>query len=84
MVLGGSPTGDPYLLPSILTAWVLAELGCVDLNLGPETPPEAFVSAIEDHRPLVAWIACSSADARPANDTLKDVLHACSPTEAPW
>ena len=79
VVLGGSPTGDPYLLPSILTAWVLAELGCVDLNLGPETPPEAFVSAIEDHRPLVAWIACSSADARPANDTLKDVLHALQP-----
>ena len=80
-MLGGSPTGDPYLLPSLLTAWVLAEAGCRDVNLGPETPADAFVAAIEDHRPLLAWIACSSADARPTDDELRRVVRALAPHE---
>ena len=79
VVLGGSPTGDPYLLPSILTAWVLADAGCDDVNLGPETPPEAFVHAVEDHKPLVAWIACACGGARPANEDLKRILRALQP-----
>ncbi|BAM04714.1 helix-turn-helix domain-containing protein [Phycisphaera mikurensis] len=79
VVLGGSPTGDPYLMPSILTAWVLAEAGFADINLGPETPAEAFVSAIDDHKPAIAWIACSVPDARPSTNDLKDVLKALAP-----
>lgn len=79
VALGGSPTGDPYLLPSILTAWVLADAGLDDINLGPETPIEAFVHAAEEYRPLVAWIACACVDARPTNKDLKRVLAALQP-----
>lgn len=79
LVLGGSPSGDPYLLPSTLTAWVLAEAGCTDLNLGPETPTEAFVAAIEDHSPMIAWVACSAPPARPSNEDLKQILRALQP-----
>ena len=57
LALGCAPSGDPFLLPSMLAAWVLAEAGCCDLNLGPETPLDALVDAVEHHKPVVTWIA---------------------------
>ncbi|MFM7735374.1 MAG: helix-turn-helix domain-containing protein [Alphaproteobacteria bacterium] len=55
--VGGAPSGDPYLLPSLGCAIVLAENGFVDVNLGPGTPLEAMLPAIDRYRPSIVWRA---------------------------
>lgn len=60
VALGGSPSGDPYLLPSLMAATVLAEAGYADVNLGPDTPAAAFLHAAEVHRPRLVWVALTS------------------------
>ncbi len=58
--LGGAPPGDPYLMPSLMAATVLAEVGFRDLNLGPETPVAILTRAIRHYRPRLVWIAAST------------------------
>ena len=43
--VGGSPSGDPFVLPSLGAAIVLAEAGYVEMNLGAESPIEAMLPA---------------------------------------
>ncbi len=57
VALGGSPSGDPYLVPSLMAAVVCAAAGWREINLGPNLPVEAFVEAFRVHRPRVAWIS---------------------------
>jgi MerR family transcriptional regulator, light-induced transcriptional regulator len=58
--VGGSPEGDPYLLPSLMAATTLADAGFFDVNLGANTPVGAFVRAVDAHQPEVVWIAATS------------------------
>jgi excisionase family DNA binding protein len=58
--LGGAPPGDPYIMPSLMAATVLAEVGFRDLNLGPETPSAILTRAIRHYRPRVVWLAVST------------------------
>ncbi len=53
--IGAGPSGDPYHLPSAMAALVLAERGWRTMNLGPDTPRAAFLSALGRHRPKLAW-----------------------------
>jgi excisionase family DNA binding protein len=57
--LGAAPSGDPYLVPSMMAAAVLADLGYRDHNLGPEVPVPALEQAIERYRPTIVWLALS-------------------------
>lgn len=57
--LGGAPAGDPYLLPSLATATVLAADGFAPINLGPDTPLDAFESACDELRPRLVWMSVS-------------------------
>jgi len=70
VALGAAPSGDPYLLPSMMAAAVLAELGYRDHNLGPEVPMAALEQAAERYRPQIVWLAMSVArdEARLAAD----------------
>jgi methanogenic corrinoid protein MtbC1 len=61
LALGGAPSGDPYLLPSLLAATALAAEGWRTINLGPDTPIESYVLAAERHRPKLVWLSISSA-----------------------
>ncbi|HTY06328.1 MAG TPA: helix-turn-helix domain-containing protein, partial [Gemmatimonadales bacterium] len=47
--LGAAPAGDPYLVPSMMSAAVLADLGYADHNLGPEVPMAALDQAIDHY-----------------------------------
>ncbi|MFH1277575.1 MAG: helix-turn-helix domain-containing protein [Candidatus Eisenbacteria bacterium] len=60
--LGGAPAGDPYLLPTLGTAAVLAADGFHAVNLGPDTPRAAFEAAVEQVRPRLAWMSVSVAE----------------------
>lgn len=57
--VGGAPSGDPYILPTLGTAAVLAADGFQAVNLGPDTPAEAFEAAIDRTRPRLAWVSVS-------------------------
>lgn len=59
--LGAAPSGDPYLVPSMMSAAVLADLGYADHNLGPEVPYSALDRAIDHYRPRLVWLAMSVA-----------------------
>jgi methanogenic corrinoid protein MtbC1 len=58
--LGGAPANDPYILPSLMSAAVLADVGMRPVNLGPSTPFEVlWQSALEQDAALI-WIAMTS------------------------
>ena len=61
LALGGTPSGDPYLLPSQLASLVLEEAGLRAVNLGPDTPVTAFEHAVAVQRPKLVWVSISTA-----------------------
>lgn len=63
--VGCAPTGDPYLLPSLMAATTLAESGMRDVNLGANTPMATLRAAIERYQPRVCWLALSLPDYQP-------------------
>jgi len=79
--VGGAPSGDPYLLPSLGCAIVLAECGFADVNLGPGTPTEALLPAIDRYRPAIVWRAVTCA--APTADLVRD-LREIAARVAPW
>ncbi len=59
VALGAAPSNDPYIIPSMMAAMVLADLGYQDHNLGSETPFAALRQAIEHYNPQLVWLAMS-------------------------
>ena len=57
VAIGAAPSGDPYLLPSMMAAAVLADLGFRDHNLGPNCPIEALSLAAHKYQARLAWLA---------------------------
>ena len=60
--VGGAPAGDPYLLPSIMAAAVLAEAGFRETNYGPHTPLDALADAAEEQGASIVWLSVSATD----------------------
>lgn len=58
--VGGAVAGDPYVLPSSMAAAVLAGEGYRAVNLGPDTPTEALLQGVDEHRAQFAWLSISS------------------------
>lgn len=65
VALVAAPAGDRYLVPTVLAASVLADLGFADHNLGPETPWPALGAAITHYRPLLLSLSLSVPPADP-------------------
>lgn len=61
VAVGGAPGGDPYLLPSLLAATVLAAEGVEAINLGPDTPFDTLRAAAIEHRARLVWLSLSAA-----------------------
>ena len=61
VAVGGAPSGDPYVLPSLLAAAVLASQGIRAVNLGPDTPLDTLRQAVQCHAPLLVWLSVSVA-----------------------
>jgi len=59
--VGCAPAGDPYVIPTLAVATVLAGEGIEVTNLGPETPMLSLVLAIERVRPKIVWVSASTA-----------------------
>ena len=60
LALGGAPSGDPYILPSLMAGLCLADKGFRTVNLGPDTPWDTFMTAAKQVRPRLLWVAVST------------------------
>ena len=66
VALGGAPTKDPYLLPSLMAALTFTEVGFKSINLGPDTPLESLRIAALRHRARLVWVVVSTQEATAA------------------
>lgn len=76
VAVGGAPTGDPYLIPSLMSAVTLADAGFKNVNLGPETPIETLQKAVETLGPRLAWLSVSVTRIAPK---VRDEIDALAP-----
>jgi excisionase family DNA binding protein len=60
--VGGSPADDPYVLPSLMAASVLASEGWDEVNLSANTPASVLAQAAVESRANLVWIAFSTED----------------------
>ncbi len=59
VAVGSAGPEDPYLLPSLMCAASLAEIGFRDVNLGPRTPLATKVLAVREYDPVLVWHTAS-------------------------
>lgn len=72
--VGAALAGDPYVLPSLMAATVLAEVGFRAFNLGADTPRAALDVAVERYRPRLIWIAFQpSSELEPAQKAIQAI-----------
>ena len=57
--VGGAGPGDPYLLPTLMAATVLRDIGMNDTNLGPQTPLAVLREAVRRLNPRLVWLSVS-------------------------
>ncbi len=57
VAIGGAPSSDPFLLPSLMASTIFAELGYHTENLGPDLPLNQFVQAAEHYNARVVWLS---------------------------
>jgi MerR family transcriptional regulator, light-induced transcriptional regulator len=58
--LGAAFSGDPYALPSLMAATILADLSFEVTHLGPDTPPDVLAQAAEDRNADLVWISVTA------------------------
>ena len=61
VAVGGAPAGDPYLLPSLMAAAVLADAGYRETNYGAHTPLEGLAGAAAEQNATIVWLSVSTA-----------------------
>lgn len=84
LALGGAPSGDPYMVPSLLVAATLEAEGFLVSNLGPDTPAETFRVAVERNRPNLVWVSFSSESAASGfNDEVGNLARLLEPSGVP-
>ncbi|MCH2612727.1 MAG: cobalamin B12-binding domain-containing protein [Pirellulales bacterium] len=62
MAIGGTLSGDPYELPSLMVELLLLDAGWKANFLGANLPSQSILSAIENLRPELIWVSVSSID----------------------
>ncbi len=60
IAVGCAVEDDPYLLPSWMAASTLADEGWNTINLGPDLPASALLSAIHEYSPRLVWVSISA------------------------
>lgn len=73
LVVGGAPSGDPYVLPSLAASVALRDAGLLTVHIGADTPVSAFLHAIDEHQPRCVWVSMTSQ--QPVSD-LQRFVHA--------
>jgi excisionase family DNA binding protein len=60
VAVGGGPPKDPYLLGTLMAATCLADAGIRAINLGPDTPTESILHAVDHAGASLAWLSISA------------------------
>ena len=60
VALGAAPAGDPYLIPTMMASIVLADVGYLTINFGPEVPVPLLLEAARAHRARLVWVSIST------------------------
>ena len=82
--VGGAPSGDPYLLGTLLTWLTLRENGLRAVDLGSDVPDAALLTAVDLYHPKVLWLSLSSDDAaRALAQRLEPLLMALRERDVP-
>lgn len=72
LAIGGAPQDDPYQLPSMMAAAVLADAGYRDINFGPNTPVELLAHEAIDRKAALVWLSVSAEqDEKPFRAAIK-------------
>lgn len=59
LAMGGTPSGDHYLLPNLMVELVLRQCGFEVMALGSNLPLATIEVAVRDHRPQLIWLSVS-------------------------
>ncbi len=62
VAVGGAPDADPYIVPSLMAAMVLADAGFRDMNYSANTPVALLSSAAREHHPALVWLSISAVE----------------------
>lgn len=60
VAVGGAIAGDPYIIPSLMAATVLEDLGFDVTNLGPDTPVDVLAETAERREAELVWLSVST------------------------
>ena len=60
IAIGGTPSGDPYQLPTAMVELTLREHGWNASSLGNNLPMDCFLQAVHDCRPQLVWLSVST------------------------
>lgn len=60
VAVGGAPSADPYVVPSMMCAAALCESGMRAVNLGAETPLEVLSQAAVAENAKLVWLSLSA------------------------
>jgi methanogenic corrinoid protein MtbC1 len=60
VAIGGGRSNDPYIIPSLMVAAVLADQGYRTINLGPDTPIKVLTSAARGVHANLLWLSVMS------------------------
>lgn len=60
VAVGGTPSEDPYIIPSLMATVVLTDLGYRAMNLGPDMPFEVLAGAAAKENARLVWLSASS------------------------
>lgn len=84
VAVGGAPTGDPYILPSLGASAVLESQGWNAVNLGPDTPLASLLLAGQSVHAKLVWLSISVVgDPASLRQALVALLEALRPTNSP-
>ena len=72
LAVGAAPAGDPYQIPSLMAATVLADAGLRDINFGANTPLDLLTAEALRSGATLVWLSVSFA---PDGDALRRAIH---------
>jgi methanogenic corrinoid protein MtbC1 len=59
---GGTPSGDPYQLPTAMVELALREIGWNAVSIGSNLPLKSFQQAAHDQPPRLVWLSVSAVE----------------------
>ena len=66
LAIGAAPSGDPYVLPTLLGELVLREQGWRVINLSNNLPLKSLAKATRDHNPRIVFLSINAVSDRDA------------------